>query len=264
MSISTIDGVVAHLDDIVVQFYERRSRLGFFAALYRNVTKRVQEGIAGGMFEDGPRMERLDVAFASRYFDALESYSTGRTLSRCWEVSFRAAGEWQPLILQHLLLGMNAHINLDLGIAAADVARGGQLAGLQHDFNTINDILRVMAVQVRTDIEKVSPWIRLLDRISSPAEGVFINFALDKARANAWSVASRLSGMTDAQRAIEVDVLDSWTTVLGNLIRHPAGLLIDASISIVRARESNNVQRVINALSQAKAVRPAASVAEAN
>jgi hypothetical protein len=250
-AITTIDGVVAHLNDIILQCSDERSRLGFFAALYRNVTKQVKAGIATGSFEDGPRMERLDVAFAKRYFDALDGYTLRRTVSRCWAVSFQAAAEWQPLILQQLLLGMNAHINLDLGIAAAEVAPGDQLAALQHDFEALNDILAAMIAKVRSDIEKVSPWIRLLDRFGSPAEGIFINFALDKARANAWSVATRLVSLSEAQRAVEVDVLDSWVAILGNLIRHPVSFILNTGIAIVRSRESNNVKRVITELSQA-------------
>jgi hypothetical protein len=41
------------------------SRLGFFAALYREVTARIRKGIAEGRFEDGQRMEQFDVLFAA-------------------------------------------------------------------------------------------------------------------------------------------------------------------------------------------------------
>jgi hypothetical protein len=37
------------------------------------------------------------------------------------------------LILQHLLLGINAHINLDLGIAAAEGTSAPKLPGLLRD-----------------------------------------------------------------------------------------------------------------------------------
>jgi hypothetical protein len=242
--------VLTRLDAIISSCYQDRSRAAYFAALYRSVTRRVKEGIANGSFQDGPRMERLDVAFANRYFDAFDGFAAGRPVSRCWMLSFQAASTWPPLILQHLLLGINAHINMDLGIAAAEVAPGAQLAGLEHDFNVINDILAAMVGQVRRDVEEVSPWIRLLDHFSAPAEGLFINFAMDRARANAWSVATRLAAMTPPQRAAEMDVLDSWVTILGNLVLHPVGFLVNAGINVVRARESSNVHRVLRVLSQ--------------
>jgi Family of unknown function (DUF5995) len=249
-AISTIEGVLARLDDIVGSGYQERSRAAYFAAVYRSVTRSVQAGIASGSFQDGPRMERFDVIFASRYFDAYNGFLAGRPVSRCWMLSFQAASRWPPLILQHLLLGMNAHINMDLGIAAAEVAPGRQLAGLEHDFNVINGILGAMVAKVRSEVERVSPWIRLLDRYGSPAEGVFINFALDKARANAWSVATRLAAMTPQQRIVELDVLDSWVTILGNTVLHPVGFLVNAGIGVVRARESNDIRRVLTVLSQ--------------
>jgi hypothetical protein len=97
----------------------------------------VNEAILAGHFEDSARMERLDVAFANRYLDALESYHRGEELSKCWRTCFRAAHNWHPIVLQHLLLGIDAHINLNLGIAAAQTSPGTQLAGLRRDFESI-------------------------------------------------------------------------------------------------------------------------------
>jgi hypothetical protein len=95
----------------------RNKALGFFAALYRKVTVKVKEGIAEGRFENGPRMKRLDVTFASRYLAALNQFRNGRQPSLCWLASFKSAAAWRPIVLQQLLIGMNAHINFDLGIS---------------------------------------------------------------------------------------------------------------------------------------------------
>jgi hypothetical protein len=61
MTPQTIDEVLAELDQIILRARNERDRLGFFATLYRNVTIKVKEGIAARLFEDGPRMEKLDV-----------------------------------------------------------------------------------------------------------------------------------------------------------------------------------------------------------
>ena len=116
---TAIDQVIAQLGDVIDRSLRERSRLGFFAALYRKVTIKVKEGIAAGRFDDGPRMERLDVTFANRYLEALARFRNGQPPTPCWLLSFETAATWAPIILQHLLLGMNAHINFDLGIAAA-------------------------------------------------------------------------------------------------------------------------------------------------
>jgi hypothetical protein len=54
--------------------------------------------------------------------------------------------------------------------------------------------------------------------------------------------------MGPQQWAAEVDVVDSWTAILGNLILDPGGLFEYALLRIVRARESSNVQKVMSVL----------------
>jgi len=87
----TIDDVLARLDGIVEKCLRDGSRLGYFAALYRSVTRRVRDSITAGRFEDGPRMERLDVIFANRYLDAVDRLWKGETPTRSWQLAFRAA-----------------------------------------------------------------------------------------------------------------------------------------------------------------------------
>ena len=50
--------------------------------------------------------------------------SAGRPVPRCWQVAFERGRTGDHVILQHLLLGINAHVNLDLAVAAAEIAPG--------------------------------------------------------------------------------------------------------------------------------------------
>ncbi|MCR9082001.1 MAG: DUF5995 family protein, partial [Cyclobacteriaceae bacterium] len=59
-----IEEVLEKLDQIISQCRSKQSRIGYFAILYRQVTRRVRDGILAGEFEDNPRMEILDVLFA--------------------------------------------------------------------------------------------------------------------------------------------------------------------------------------------------------
>jgi hypothetical protein len=246
----TIDAVVARLDAVVESAHERRERRGYFAALYRNVTLRVRDGIHAGVFDDGARMERLDVVFANRYLHALDAFLHGRPSPRSWGVAFDAATSWSPLILQHLLLGINAHINFDLGIAAAETVSADQLPSLQHDFDTINTVLASMLAKVKADIEEVSPWVGLLDHVDPSGENAIIGFALDNARANAWLQAALLVRVPRREWPPQLEVFDRNAALLGHLILHPPGLVLNASLSVIRARETNDVRRVIDVLSQ--------------
>lgn len=250
MPARNIDEVIVQLDEIIARARLERSRLGFFAVLYRNVTLKVREGINAGFFEDGPRMERLDVAFANRYIAALESYRSGQQPTRCWLVSFEAAADWPPLILQHLLLGMNAHINFDLGIAAAETCPGDQLPTLKTDFDRINMVLGSMILKVRENISELSPWIKLIDSIDPATEDKIINFSLNKARMSAWLVATMLASSGPAEQAVKLEILDSAVAAFGSLIRRPAGWLINLALWVIRLRESNDIPRIIDVLSQ--------------
>ena len=158
MPANTIDEVVAALDSIIQRAWDEQTRMGYFAALYRRVTIAVRDGLRGGAFQNGPLMEQLDVVFASRYLDALSAYQSGGTPSRSWRLAFEACSHDNRLILQHLLAGMNAHINLDLGVASAQVSPGDQLPQLKTDFDQINDVL---AAQVERSSRRWPPCHRL-------------------------------------------------------------------------------------------------------
>ncbi|HXD30158.1 MAG TPA: DUF5995 family protein [Pyrinomonadaceae bacterium] len=250
MTPQTIDEVLAELDLIIQRARTAQSRLGFFATLYRNVTFRVKEGIAAGAFEDGPRMEQLDVAFATRYITALESFQNKQPLSKCWRVAFQAADNWFPIILQHLLIGMNAHINFDLGLAAQNVAPGDKLPALKDDFNKINEILGSMILKVRSNIEELSPWIKLLDRYSSQSEDRLVNFSLDKARTSAWLVANMINATPTSVLGRELEILDDGVANLGSLIGSPRELLINLGLRVIRVRESSDVPHIMDVLAQ--------------
>jgi hypothetical protein len=244
-----IDEVIARLTDIIDISSREPGRLGYFAALYRKVTISVKHGILNGRFENGARMEMLDVNFANRYLEAYELYSKGETPTASWQVSFEAAGHWRPLILQHLLLGINAHINLDLGIAAAETSPGDQLPSLKQDFDMINKLLADLVQPVQDKIGEVSPWIGFLERIDPSADDAIINFSLDRARSSAWNFAVRLNSLGENERIAVIKQRDQEIAALGRLVYKPPGVLLNLGLLAIRMRESNDVSRVIDTLS---------------
>jgi hypothetical protein len=248
MAARTIEEVLERLDEAVDLARREKSRLGYFAALYRNVTSKVNEGVLAGSFEDGARMERFDVAFANRYLDALERYQRGEEPSKCWRTAFRAAQDWHPIVLQHLLLGINAHINLDLGIAAAQTSPGAQLAGLRRDFYSINDILWAMLDDVQDKLTLVSPSMSWLDSAGGRGDEEIMNFSIKRARDAAWRVAERLAPLGPGAMQREIEVLDHWVDVLAGVIEHPPDTTIRLATFFVRLTESRDVGKVIDVL----------------
>ena len=247
MLASTIDEVIERLDGVIARARREASRAGYFPALYRKVTLSVQEGIRAGRFEDGERMERLDVVFAGRYLEAVAAAERGEPPTRSWQVSFAAARGWWPIVLQHLLLGMNAHINLDLGIAAARTAPGGELAAIENDFNTINDVLADLVDGVKEELSTVWPRLRRLDRLAGGAEDRVINFSVSAARDHAWKLAQRLAPMRPEDQTAEIATTDRRVAKLGRLIWKP-GPVARLTTGFIRLGERGTVPQIIDLL----------------
>jgi len=247
MVAENIDQVIAELDEIIEVTRAEESRLGYFAALYRKVTIQVGKGIEEDFFDDPARMERLDVVFANRYLDALAQYRQGLETTDSWAVAFAASQQWWPIVLQHLLIGMNAHINLDLGIAAARTAPGQALPGLKNDFDKINEILSSMVDDVERELARVWPLLRLLDKVAGRTDETIIRFSMDRARDDAWAVAQILASLDQVAQAERIAQLDGQVARMGRLLWHP-GLLIGTAVRIIRLGERGTVAKIIDKL----------------
>jgi hypothetical protein len=249
----SIDEVILALSGILRVCGIEKSRLGYFPALYRRVTEHVKAGIGAGRFEDGARMERLDVAFANRYLDAWDAWRNRRTVTACWRVAFEAGSHWRPVILQHLLAGMNAHINLDLAIAAAATCPGPEIQKLKTDFDRINQLLAELVDPMERELADVSPWIGLIETFGGHAEGAIVNFDIRAARDLAWQRALRLANLQESEEemalALTIMGMDWEVAGLGKLILHP-GPLLQTGLLLVRAREESDAVKVMVALTQ--------------
>lgn len=201
---TSIDEVVDRLRRLVDDCVARGDRNGYFAALYLRMTLAVRDGIRNGEFDDGPRMERLDVLFAGRYLAAWEQYRAGELPSRSWYRALSAAANPDLMVLQYLLVGINAHINLDLGIAAARTSAGPALASLRGDFDRINQILARLTPTVEGQIDRMSPILRTVTALAPRLDLRVVGFSMEKARGEAWSLAQKLAPL---KHLPQVDVM---------------------------------------------------------
>ena len=244
----TIGDIIVQMEQVIDRCRREQSQLGYFAVLYHNVTVRIRDGIVAGRFEDGARMERLDVIFAKRYLDALNQFWRGEASTQCWSVAFQSSRQGSPIILQHLLLGMNAHINLDLAIAAAQVAPGNALPGLKRDFDEITVLLNDMILGMEDRIEQVSPWFRIIDRVGGRNNEQICGFAMQAARDLAWLTAEKLAGTAPEELPQEIMRQDRIVEALGYAIRSPVGMRLRVGLALIRLRESHDVPTVMDLL----------------
>lgn len=247
MPIANIDDVLVALDDILAETTASHSRLALFAALYKVVTARVRAGILAGRFADGPRMDRLDTVFALRYLDAFAAYRDGTPVSKSWRIAFAAAEDPTLVSIQHLLLGMNAHINLDLGIAAALVAPGPAIAGLREDFERINEVLAELLAGVQAALGAASPMLGTIDRFFGRGDERFADFCMVQARRQAWRVATVLASLAPEHQGMAIALIDQQTATLGRLIMRPDPSTA-AVLALIRSRESDDTSALVAAL----------------
>ncbi len=251
MSATTIDGVIDQLQDIIDQCLAEGSRLGYFAALYKRMTIAVRDGIRGGVFEDAARMEALDVTFANRYLDTRTQYYAGELHGQSWLQAYEAATTDGYTILQHLLIGINPHIMIDLGVAAARTCPGAALAALESDFGKINGIILGLMPVIDAELDRLSPTTAVLDRTIGALKDKFINKGLDEGRASSWAFARKLAFLDLGQQSIAIGHRDCEALLIGEALKH------DPIARLIKRKESDDVGENLRVLCGA-ASRPSA------
>ena len=244
--INTIDQVIDALNKIVAETKKENNPLGYFAALYKKVTIKVKEGITSNLFDDGERMEKLDVIFAKRYIEAYYQYQSNEKTTKSWKVAFDLSTNYWPIVLQHLLAGMNAHINLDLGIAAAKISEGKDIHLLKNDFNKINEVLSSLVNEVQNDLAQVWPKLKYLLKISGKADDFLVDFSMKLARNGAWKFAESLAEEPSDLKFL-IDKRDQRIVEKASIVIKP-GFIISTIFGIIRLGEKGSVADRINYL----------------
>ncbi len=169
----------------------------FFLGTYSRTTRAVGEAIADARFEDPAWVDRWDVAFAQLYLDALAAHEEDPgSAPRPWRAALGADPDLHPL--QHVLLGINAHINYDLPQALLAVitddefAEPGVLARRRRDHERIDGVLaaRVAAEDAALDVSAASarsiPGRSVYDRAMQPLNRAATKRFLREARRKVW------------------------------------------------------------------------------
>ena len=192
-------------------------------------------------------MEALDVLFASRYIDAYNAYRKGEPYSLSWQKAFELSEKFWPIVLQHLLIGMNAHINLDLGIAAVQVSSKGHLEELWEDFYRINKILSSLVEEVQENLSTLWPPLRHLLRYTGHLDNLMTDFSMNMARDGAWRFAQTLKSSEEEDFAECIRIRDETIAkTAGIIINHKP--FVRMVLGMVRLGEIGSTQHKIRQL----------------
>jgi hypothetical protein len=248
MDVSPVDGVINQIQDIINQSIKDQSPVGYFAALYKRVTRAIRQAIIADKFEDGPRMVKFDVQFAGHYFAAVKAHRNGGTIRETWKTAFLDKDGTDPLIiLQHLMTAMNAHINLDLCQATAEVG-GASLQSLHNDFVAVNNVLASQVPGVLKELYRVSPVLRTKQKWINDARTGFVKAALIGFREDSWKFASQLSAQPKTKQTKMLAQRDTGYSFVGGWYTHPTPF--DDIIDEIRAKESSNIVDNIEVMDQ--------------
>lgn len=196
-----IEGLIARMEELLLPLEERRDEKRHFHATYLRTTRAVRDEIARGGFIDPVWTEEWDVVFAELYLEPLERWERGEPVPGPWGIAFEATRDAAIPPLRHVLLGMNAHVNLDLPQALIAVISDQEfddpalIARRAADHSHVDEVLvaRVPA-EDRELIAVEEPGDRtLLDRLLTPFNRAGTKRFLKEARAKVWHNARQLS-----------------------------------------------------------------------
>jgi hypothetical protein len=172
-----------------------------FARLYLAVTEGVEANLARATFRDPAFLTRLDVVFASLFFEALDAPASA---PRAWVPLFEARSNRRIAPLQFALAGINAHINRDLPVALVSTCTEQHVElrvdSPEHaDFEAVNALLAQTLERVKAQF--LTGWVRVVDRLLHPfgrLDDVVAIWDIRAARDAAWANGETLFALRDS------------------------------------------------------------------
>lgn len=189
-----VDLVIRDLKSITFDAFHQRDRMGYFSTLYWLTSERIKQAIEDGDFDDNAFVDTLDVAFAGKYFQACSAYrwyGLQGIASPSWQYAFQIAQDDVHLIFQHLIVGLNAHILVDLGLTVAETCSRLVIKDFHDDFMKISDILAEVISEAEGRVSQNTDLIMMINDIF-PTQPL-TEFGLRAYRERAWDFALELA-----------------------------------------------------------------------
>jgi hypothetical protein len=222
-------------------FVAAGDRRAIFASVYTLTTLRMAESIDAGEYVNTAWMKSYQTQFADRYRVALRAYVLGQRsqVPNAWLKAFDAAAGGQTLIIQDVLLGMNAHINFDLPFAIEGVQISPNTASRYADHTKVNQVLGEVGDEISAALaELYGPNYAALDSALGPLDELLLAGGMATARQNAWNNAVLLTGSAPWNRWLVVGGIDVAAVSSANLT---LGLTLSPTLrNTLRTLEGSN------------------------
>lgn len=191
---------LAQMQTYLDQWEPLSDRRAIFLSCYSRMTRNMLASLDKGIFHDPHWVECLLERFADYYFVAVKAFETDpQAAPTVWQQTFSAASDPRTKVVQHLMLGVNAHINYDLVLALIDMLDPewhafpeSQRLKRYADHCQINRIIANTVDEVQDEVlERYSPAMDLVDRAFGRLDELIIARLLSGWREQVWKQVMR-------------------------------------------------------------------------
>ena len=216
-----LDTVILHpenetqkkLSRFVQKWQADKDRRVIFAHTYYLMTGNMLSALRGGEFHDRKWVSALLDRFAVYYFSALSKYEHAPiSAPPVWRIAFQVAENENSYTVQHLLLGVNAHINFDLVATLIDLLKDEwktltmqQKRQRYEDHTHVNEIIgKTFDETQELVIARYSPVLDRLTQYSFNLDNLIISSLIASWREQAWqhAVAYLDAGHRDIRHSV--------------------------------------------------------------
>lgn len=174
----------------------KQDRRAIFLSVYALTTFKIAEQVDAGYFNDTPWIEEYQLEFANQYRRAFYDYEAGNyfDVPKVWRVAFDASKSGKTLIVQDILLGMNAHIDFDLAYTLRDVDIKNNRSAKYEDHNLVNNVLSGIVGDITAALTSIyGSNYAAIDLALGDIDDKLIGTGMIMAREQAWNNAVKLT-----------------------------------------------------------------------
>jgi hypothetical protein len=218
----TLDDVVDGFHNLELAFRQVDDRRAIFLTLYGVVSTEMRDRVKARAFENNEWVHRYAVAFANLYRTALENYDAGHLVAvpKAWRLCFDNARAGSGLVLEDMLLGINAHVNNDLPLALSSVSIDPDRDARYRDHAAVNAVLGAVTERATERLTALyAPGFASMDECAGQIDEMFSAFSLTIARESAWEGAVSLANALNVvERGLVGRLISSRAAVMARLL----------------------------------------------
>jgi hypothetical protein len=223
--------VIERMQEIIHRWVKESDQRAIFLNCYQLMTQNMLKELEAGEFKDPGWVEQLLNQFADYYFNALDAYENKSPKTPIvWQQAHDAARLPNTMVLQNLLIGINAHINYDLVMALVDVlepewAKLPEIHRQQRfaDHCHVNDVIGWTIDDVQDNvIERLAPAMDIVDILLGPIDEWMASTLITHWRDEVWDNAINYiktpepNAREELRQHIELVTLERGAAILFN------------------------------------------------